>query len=239
MKYIGVESHRGLTQSTRTWSTWRGNVHRVQRSDHPNPRIGETPGRDTTSPPPWEAMLTAARWASASWSIPTKPAFSTLGRARGALKSTDSAATWAKVASFPVTGTNPYGLSFVVFDKTSGTRATARRPSTWAWLPQQRAPICTARSTRASPGRCDRKRPAFRSDAPPRVLASDGNLWIAYNSSSGPNSITSGAVWKLNTAGDTWTNVNPTGHGAVLAESACRHRTPIMPWPNPGLVGPG
>ena len=42
-------------------------------------------------------------------------------RTTGLWKSTDSAATWAKVASFPVTGTNPYGLSFVVFDKTSGT----------------------------------------------------------------------------------------------------------------------
>jgi xyloglucan-specific exo-beta-1,4-glucanase len=69
------------------------------------------------------------------------------------------------------------------------------------------------------------------------VLASDGNLWIAYNSGSGPNSISSGSVWKLNTA----TMPGPTSiqpvTAAALVGSASRHRTPTTPWPQPSIGG--
>ena len=138
-------------------------------------------------------------------------------RTAGLWKSTDSAATWAKVASFPVTGTNPYGLSFVVFDKTSGTAGNGSS-TIYVGVAATTAGTNLYRSTDAGATWT-----LVTGSNPPSglmphhgVLASDGNLWIAYNSSSGPNSISSGAVWKLNTAGDTWTNVNPTGHGGGI-----------------------
>ena len=138
-------------------------------------------------------------------------------RTGGLWKSTDSAATWAKVASFPVTGTNPYGLSFVVFDKTSGTAGNGSS-TIYVGVAATTAGTNLYRSIDAGATWT-----LVTGSGPPSglmphhgVLASDGNLWIAYNSSSGPNSITSGAVWKLNTAGDTWTNVNPTGHGGGI-----------------------
>jgi MYXO-CTERM domain-containing protein len=138
-------------------------------------------------------------------------------RTAGLWKSTDSAATWAKVASFPVTGTNPYGLSFVVFDKKSGTAGNGSS-TIYVGVAATTAGTNLYRSTDAGATWT-----LVTGSNPPSglmphhgALASDGNLWIAYNSSSGPNSISSGAVWKLNTAGDTWTNVNPAGHGGGI-----------------------
>ena len=138
-------------------------------------------------------------------------------RTTGLWKSTDSAATWAKVASFPVTGTNPYGLSFVVFDKTSGT---AGNGSSTIYVGVAATTAGTNLYRSADSGATWT---LVTGTNPPSgmmphhgVLASDGNLWIAYNSSSGPNSISSGSVWKLNTATSTWTNVNPAGHGGGI-----------------------
>ncbi len=42
-------------------------------------------------------------------------------RTTGLWKSINAGAAWNKVTSFPVTGNTNYGLSFIVFDKTSGT----------------------------------------------------------------------------------------------------------------------
>ena len=138
-------------------------------------------------------------------------------RTTGLWKSTDSAATWAKVASFPVTGTNPYGLSFVVFDKTSGTAGNGSS-TIYVGVAATTAGTNLYRSADAGATWT-----LVTGTNPPSgmmphhgVLASDGNLWIAYNSSSGPNSISSGSVWKLNTATSTWTNVNPAGHGGGI-----------------------
>ena len=138
-------------------------------------------------------------------------------RTTGLWKSTDSAATWAKVASFPVTGTNPYGLSFVVFDKTSGTAGNGSS-TIYVGVAATTAGTNLYRSADAGATWT-----LVTGSNPPSgmmphhgVLASDGNLWIAYNSSSGPNSISSGSVWKLNTATSTWTNVNPAGHGGGI-----------------------
>ena len=138
-------------------------------------------------------------------------------RNAGLWKSTDSAATWAKVASFPVTGASPYGLSFVVFDKKSGT-AGSGSSTIYVGVAATTAGTNLYRSTDAGATWT-----LVAGTNPPSammphhgVLASDGNLWIAYNSSSGPNSISSGSVWKLNTATDAWTNVNPAGHGGGI-----------------------
>ena len=138
-------------------------------------------------------------------------------RNAGLWKSTDSAATWAKVASFPVTGTSPYGLSFVVFDKKSGT-AGSGSSTIYVGVAATTAGTNLYRSTDAGATWTSVAGTTPPSGMMPHhgVLASDGNLWIAYNSSSGPNSISSGSVWKLNTATDAWTNVNPAGHGGGI-----------------------
>jgi hypothetical protein len=41
------------------------------------------------------------------------------------------------------------------------------------------------------------------------VLAGDGNLYLTYGNGPGPNGMTAGAVWKLNTGSGVWTNVSP------------------------------
>jgi hypothetical protein len=138
-------------------------------------------------------------------------------RTAGLWKSSDSAATWAKVASFPVTGTSPYGLSFVVFDKKSGT-AGSGSSTIYVGVAATAAGTNLYRSTDAGVTWTLVAGTNAPTGMMPHhgVLASDGNLWIAYNSGSGPNSIASGSAWKLNTATDAWTSVNPAGHGGGI-----------------------
>src|SRR5579871_1301769 len=46
---------------------------------------------------------------------------------------------------------------------------------------------------------------------PRASLGTDGNLWIVYDSGGyGPNGVSAGQIWKLNTATLTWTNVTPS-----------------------------
>ncbi|HEX7508624.1 MAG TPA: carbohydrate-binding protein, partial [Polyangia bacterium] len=51
-----------------------------------------------------------------------------------------------------------------------------------------------------------------------------GNLYLTYNSGSGPNNVTSGAVWRYNLTSGVWTLVSPPGSkggfGGIAADSA-------------------
>jgi len=130
--------------------------------------------------------------------------------------SLDHGATWAKVASFPVTGrglpTKPYGtnagISFVVFDPASGARGARTR---------------TILVGVADPG----AHHLFRSDdagetwaavaGEPRAellpvkaeIDDRGVIYIAYGNGVGPTGVTDGAVFKLDTHTGAWTDISP------------------------------
>jgi hypothetical protein len=133
----------------------------------------------------------------------------------GLMRSTDSAQTWQKVASFPLAGRglpengpSNGGLSFVVFDSTTGRRGTATR---------------TIFVGSADPG----TQHLFRSDdagttwkaiegepkdefLPAKAEIDDrGVLYITYSNGIGPNGVTDGAVWKLDTRSGVWTDITP------------------------------
>jgi len=134
----------------------------------------------------------------------------------GLQKSTDSGQTWTKVASFPVAGLGappdrerPHaGLSFVVFDPTSGVKGSPSR---------------TIFVGVADPG----EHHLFRSDdagltwtavagepsadlLPAQAgLDSNGVLYIAYSNSMGPYGVSGGAVFKLDTHSGAWTDITP------------------------------
>ncbi len=164
-------------------------------------------------------------------------------RSGGLWVSNNSAATWAKVASFPVNGDAVYGLSFVIFDP-NGTVGTASQTiyvgveamssgnsniyrstnggSTWAIIPGGPANM-----------------------VPPRAsLGADGNLWINYDSGGyGPNGISGGQVWKLNTTTLAWTHVTltgPTGGGfggiCVDAQNPQHVVVTTLDWWNPDKI---
>ncbi len=138
-------------------------------------------------------------------------------RSNGLWKSTDSAAVWNQAASFPVSGDAGYGLSWVIFlpggNPSSGAETlfvgaeamnsgnsnlycSVNAGVSWALVPG--GPVDMV---------------------PPHAsLGTDGNLWIAYDGGGyGPNGVTRGQVWKLNTSTLAWTQLTlpgpPTGKG--------------------------
>jgi hypothetical protein len=142
-------------------------------------------------------------------------------RKDGLWKSTDGGAIWNKVESFPdITdnsggtqsagrGYRPQanGVIFIKFNPGSGStnkgssviyagvslkgrtnlfRSTDKGVS-WVAIPGEPVDMMPMRST----------------------LAADGNLYITYSNNPGPNLVTNGAVYKLNTKNDEWTNITP------------------------------
>jgi hypothetical protein len=134
----------------------------------------------------------------------------------GLQRSADGGRTWAKVASFPVpglgfpTGNQPFnaGIAFVVFDPASSVKG---------------APTRTTLVGVADPG----AQHLFRSDdagttwkpvaGEPRSdllpvqaqIDSRGTLYIAYSTSTGPNGVKDGAVFRYDTHAGTWTDITP------------------------------
>jgi xyloglucan-specific exo-beta-1,4-glucanase len=135
----------------------------------------------------------------------------------GLQRSTDHGQTWRTVESFPVKGLGTptwrepthVGLSFVVFDPTSGSTGTKSK-SIFVGV--------------ADPG----ERHLFRSDdagetwnvvpgAPGKHLLpaqaqiddAGATLYITYGNNIGPNGVTDGAVWKLDTRTGQWTDITP------------------------------
>lgn len=124
----------------------------------------------------------------------------------GLWKSTDSGVTWAKV-----TGFSPSAVNFVVFDPRSGSAGTATQVlyaglasntttslmkstdggATWAAVPGQPVALMPHQA----------------------ALDANGSLYITFSNALGPNNISDGAVYKLNTATGVWTNITPQTPG--------------------------
>lgn len=156
----------------------------------------------------------------------------------GLWKSTDRAVTWNQVTSFPdvaegqpvrtpnqdsiVRDRRPNsvgsGVIFTIIDQRSNVyvgvslmnRENMYRSNdggkTWVALP----------------GQPTQYRPTHA------VLASDGNLFVTYGNAPGPSRMSDGAVWKLNTKNDQWTEITPDkpdpktrafGYAAVSVQS--------------------
>lgn len=133
----------------------------------------------------------------------------------GLMRSTDSGATWKKVESFPLAGRglpqrgpSNGGLSFVVFDATSGKRGSATKTIfvgsadpgsqhlfrsvdagvTWQPVPgEPKAEFLPAKAE----------------------MDNKGVLYITYSNGIGPNGVTDGAVMKLDTRSNQWTDITP------------------------------
>ncbi|MBN1610813.1 MAG: xyloglucanase [Polyangiaceae bacterium] len=144
-------------------------------------------------------------------------------RTSGLWQSTDAGATWKRVKSFPditeapdpAPDPNPWiaaskrgaGLVFVVFDPRSGRRGGRSLVLYAGASLMGRANLFRSRdgglTWTAVAGQPTQYRPHRA------VLASDGNLYIAYGTVPGPWRMTDGAVWKLDTKSGTWTDVTP------------------------------
>lgn len=181
---------------------------------------------------------------------PNKPEILYLGArsGKGLWRSTNSGETWAKVASFPVTGTyvldssfaytaDPVGIVWVTFDKaSSATGAATKRIFVGAaqasgssvyvsedagvtWTAVAGQPITSVRK--------------FTENSLPKTetvqllpnhgLFRGGNLIIPYSDKAGPYDGGWGEVWKYNVESKTWTDISPHTH---LKDEAWGSTTP-------------
>ncbi len=165
-------------------------------------------------------------------------------RSNGLLKSVNSAANWVPVTSFPVNGDAGFGLSFVIFDPRGGAPGTATQTIYVGVEAMNSGNSNLYRSTNGGtswtliPGG-----PANR--VPPHAsLGSDGNLWINYDAGYyGPNGITSGQVWKLNTATLAWTQITNLpasggGYGGICVDQENPQHVIVstLDWWNPDKI---
>lgn len=139
----------------------------------------------------------------------------------GLWKSTNYGSTWSKVSSFPV-ATSPIGsggISFVLFDKSSGTAGTAT-PTIYVGVLQTGTNFYKSTDGGAT-WQAVAGQPAFMPHQ--AALASNGLLYMAYSDGPGPNGITAGGVYKYNTASGAWTTINPPsgqgGYGGVSVDA--------------------
>ncbi len=135
----------------------------------------------------------------------------------GLWKSTDYGSTWSKVNSFPVSTFSGAGVSFVLFDKSTGTAGNATQ-TIYVGIMQTGTNLYKSTdggvTWSAVPGQPTTLMPLQG------VLASDGNMYITYSDNPGPNNITTGAVNKLNTATNSWTSLPvPAGQGGFSGVS--------------------
>jgi oligoxyloglucan reducing-end-specific cellobiohydrolase len=132
-------------------------------------------------------------------------------RYNGLWKSEDYAQTWTQASSFPVSASSDgFGVQWVVFDPlnsgtiyagvytTSTVYKSADDGVTWTALAGQPLswPFSVSSGTHAP--------------VPMRAVVNpDGNLYVAYGSYPGPNSMSYGLVEKFNPANNSWTNITP------------------------------
>ena len=120
-------------------------------------------------------------------------------RNQGLWRSADRGVTWARVDSFPDTGTPGIGIGFVFFDPRDGTiyagvadaaaglyRSTDAG-ATWAPIPGQPTGLLPHHGE----------------------LGADGNIYVSYGDLPGPYEMYDGAVHKLDTATGEWTDITP------------------------------
>jgi photosystem II stability/assembly factor-like uncharacterized protein len=154
-------------------------------------------------------------------------------RNSGLWTSADSATTWTRVASFPVTGPTSYGLSFVFFDGRGGSSGV---PTSTIYVGV--SPAATAQSGPSIYRSTDAGATWQTIPGDPSLVPVDagamgqfplhgamdagGSLYFTYGNLSGPNSVTNGSVWRLDTSSGTWINVTPprprAGFGGVSVD---------------------
>ncbi len=131
----------------------------------------------------------------------------------GLYASSDSGVTWAQLPSFnssasttfvlfdPSTSTlgHPTQTIYVGVNTTSGTSlyTSTNGGTSWSAVPGQPSGLIAMRA----------------------VLDGKGSLYVTYSNALGPNGITSGAVYKLNVASNSWSNISPVVPGAASADT--------------------
>jgi photosystem II stability/assembly factor-like uncharacterized protein len=136
-------------------------------------------------------------------------------RQAGLWKSTDSAATWKHVDSFPVkdkvTGVgDDTGITFVLFDKSTGVKGSATK-TIYAGVAMAGAALY--RSTDS--GATWQPIPGAPKDLFPNHAVDNhaGVLYFSYVDNIGPNDIHDGAIYRFTPADGKWKDISPVHPG--------------------------
>ncbi|MDX6259811.1 MAG: xyloglucan-specific exo-beta,4-glucanase [Kribbellaceae bacterium] len=127
-------------------------------------------------------------------------------RNQGLWRSTDRGETWARVESFPTTGTAGIGLGFVLFDPRTSRRGRPTR-TIYVGSTDRANPLWRSTDGGASwspvPGQPTGLLPHHGE------LAPDGSLYLTYGDLPGPYEMYDGGVHKVDTATGVWTDITP------------------------------
>jgi xyloglucan-specific exo-beta-1,4-glucanase len=144
-------------------------------------------------------------------------------RQHGLYKSVDTARSWTKVNSFPISTTpNGNGICFVLFDASSGEQGT---PSQTLYVGVSRMND-TNLYVSYNAGISWKGLPGQRTDYAPQrlVITPDSIFYISYANGAGPHGhwnsslnepLDAGALMKYNSKTGTWTDVSPTGQNNI------------------------
>jgi photosystem II stability/assembly factor-like uncharacterized protein len=128
----------------------------------------------------------------------------------GLFRSSDAGSTWTNVAGF--TDFRPgIGITFVLFDARQSTPGSPTR-TLYAGVDGSNASVY--RSTDAGvTWAAVLNQPTNGCFPNHAVLSSNGLLFLTYANTGGPNGMTNGAVWRLDTESGAWTDLSPVTPG--------------------------
>ena len=128
-------------------------------------------------------------------------------RAAGLWKSTNGAANWTKVSTFPVTTTtNGNGISFVVIDETSGNGTASQR--IYVGVSRIGADNVYVTQDGGTTWNVITNQPTTTL-MPQRAIKAGDYLYITYADAEGPWNPTKGAAYRYNTKTNVLTNISP------------------------------
>jgi photosystem II stability/assembly factor-like uncharacterized protein len=132
-------------------------------------------------------------------------------RKNGLWKSTDGAATWQQVESFPsVPGDNGTGIPIVIFPPKAGTKGKPT-PVIYAAVSSPEKSLFSSRDGGAS-WKAVAEQPTGM--LPSHIdFDANGAMYIAYGNQPGPSDVTDGAIFKFTPASGKWENVTPLQPG--------------------------
>ncbi len=138
-------------------------------------------------------------------------------RTAGLFKSADAGVTWANVSTIGAQPgadlLNTNGISFVLFDPASSLTAAGGTSTIFMGVSATTNNLYVSKDggvsfTAISGGPLNQM--------PHRAVLSNGNLFITFSSSAGPNGVSTGAFYKYNIASKAWTNITPQENGVYL-----------------------
>ncbi len=132
-------------------------------------------------------------------------------RGNGLWRSSDRAETWHQVDTFLRKETpNNVGVGIVVFDPRTGSKGSSSK-TVYVFVADKTGGIYRSTDGGVTWSKVPGQPQGFY--AHHAYLGSNGRMIVTFGNAQGPNDITGGAVYSLDTATDTWTDISPDRKG--------------------------